>query len=239
VRPAPRQASFTIPVVVTTWVVAWLVANLVAGIVVAVAGHADTAAELRPVWVFAVSALALWAPYLVALAWASDRYGTGLFREDYHLSARPIDLLGLPIGVLSQLVLVNLVYWPLRSLFPDTFSTEEVEERARTLYESATGAWLVLFVLVVVIGAPFVEELVYRGFIQTGLSSRIDDLLALVVTAAWFALIHFQPVEYPGLFAFALVLGSARHLTGRLGMPILAHVGFNATGIALVALQQG
>lgn len=236
-RPAPGQTRFTIPVVVATWGACYLVANVVASAIVIAAGHADTDSDLRPVWVMAVSAAALWVPFLVALGWVSDRYGTGRFRDDYRLHARPIDLLGLPVGVLSQLVLVNLVYWPLRSLFPDTFSTEQVEERARNLYENANGVWLVVLVVVVVVGAPFVEELVYRGFIQTALASRIDDLVALVVTAAWFTLIHLAPVEAPGLFAFAVVLGVARHLTGRLGMPILAHIGFNATGVALVAFS--
>jgi membrane protease YdiL (CAAX protease family) len=34
---------------------------------------------------------------------------------------------------------------------------------------------------------------------------------------------------------FALVLGTCFHLTKRLGMSVVAHVAFNATGLALVA----
>jgi membrane protease YdiL (CAAX protease family) len=90
-------------------------------------------------------------------------------------------------------------------------------------------------VLLVVVGAPLVEELVYRGLLQRSAAQRVPDWIAVVVVAAWFALIHFRPVEYPGLFAFGLVLGAMALLTRRLGMGVLAHCAFNATGLLWVA----
>jgi membrane protease YdiL (CAAX protease family) len=65
----------------------------------------------------------------------------------------------------------------------------------------------------------------------------MNSTVALLVAAVWFTAIHLTPVEYPGLFAFALVLGLAFHVTKRLGMPIVAHMAFNATGLILVSLQ--
>ena len=70
--------------------------------------------------------------------------------------------------------------------------------------------------------------------LQRGLAGRFSTGLAVVGVAAIFALVHLRPVEFPGLFVFGLVLGTAAALTGRLGMPILIHVGFNATALALV-----
>ncbi|MFZ9795030.1 MAG: type II CAAX prenyl endopeptidase Rce1 family protein, partial [Ilumatobacteraceae bacterium] len=55
-------------------------------------------------------------------------------------------------------------------------------------------------------------------------------------TAAWFAGIHGRVAELPGLFSFALVLGIAFHMTRRLGMSVIAHLAFNATGLAFLAL---
>ena len=146
------------------------------------------------------------------------------------------DLVGLPIGVASQLVLVPLVTLPFTRLFPDSFSAERVEERARGLADMASGPWIVLLALVVVVGAPIVEELVYRGFIQIGLAPRIGAAASLLVAAAWFTLVHLSPPEFPGLFAFSLVLGLCAARTGRLGMAVAAHVAFNATGLLLVVL---
>ncbi|MFM8416122.1 MAG: lysostaphin resistance A-like protein, partial [Actinomycetota bacterium] len=146
------------------------------------------------------------------------------------------DLWGVPIGVLSQVLLVGLVTWPFREWFPDTFDPAKVEDRARSLYDSAQGPWLIVLGFIVVLGAPFVEELVYRGFIQTGLQSRINDIAALLATAMLFAGIHGRVAELPGLFTFALILGVTLQMTRRLGMPILAHLAFNATGLAFLAL---
>ena len=56
-------------------------------------------------------------------------------------------------------------------------------------------------------------------------------MLALIASAAFFAAIHFAPVEFPGLFAFGIVLGLCFQRTGRIGMPIAAHIGFNAMGL--------
>jgi hypothetical protein len=56
----------------------------------------------------------------------------------------------------------------------------------------------------------------------------------VVVSVAFvFALVHFRVIEYPGLFAFGLVLGVTAIRTDRLGMPILTHIGFNVTGLLL------
>lgn len=221
--------------VATAWAACYVIANVIAAVAVAITGYANIESARQPVWVLVVAASALWIPFMAMLATLSNRVGTGRFRDDFALRWRPIDLLGLPIGVLSQLVVVGLVNAVLQGLFPATFNADRIEERARDLYDRAEGGWLVALVAVVVLGAPLVEELVYRGFIQNSLRSRLTDALALVLTAMWFTVIHLRPVEFPGLFTFALILGITFHFTKRLGMPIFAHMAFNATGLALVA----
>ena len=145
-------------------------------------------------------------------------------------------VVGVPLGIASQLILVNVVNWPLSRLFPDAFSFDEVSQRASDLVDGARGGWLILLALVVIVGAPVVEEIVYRGVVQPGLVSSWGRSVGIVVTAALFAAIHMQPVEFPGLFAFALVLGWARHSTGTIGTSIVTHMAFPATGLALVVL---
>jgi hypothetical protein len=145
-------------------------------------------------------------------------------------------VIGIPLGIASQLILVNAVNWPLTRLFPDAFSFEEVSKRASDLVDVAQGGWIILLGLVVIVGAPIVEEIVYRGVVQPGLVASWGRTAGIVTTAVLFAAIHLQPVEFPGLFAFALVLGWARYSTARIGMSIVTHMAFNATGLALVVL---
>ena len=59
--------------------------------------------------------------------------------------------------------------------------------------------------------------------------------LGVIGIAALFAVIHFQPVEIPGLFTIGLVLGACALLTRRLGLGVVAHMAFNATGLLMVA----
>jgi uncharacterized protein len=215
------------------WLGAWLVGNIVSAAILAAEGS-ERPSE-APLWVVVASAVALWVPLLAVVWTVSRRFGTGDVLADFAVRFRMSDLAGVPLGALCQLVLVPVLYWPLQRWWPDTFDADKLEENARDLWDRADGLWLVALVAIVVIGAPFVEELVYRGLLQGAMTRRIPGLPGVALVALWFAVIHFRPVEYLGLFAFGLVLGVCAWRTGRLGLSIVAHMAFNATGLALVA----
>ena len=234
-RPASTASRFPVGVAFAAWALAYVVALPLQALAIGLSGHADEPSDRWPTSAMALGVSCLWIPLVVALVVVSRRWGAGSMRDDYRLGFRAVDLVGLPIGVVSQLALVPLVYWPLSTLFPDTFDATKVEERATALWNNATGAWVVVLVGIVAVGAPIIEEFVYRGLVQNALEARLNDLLALVIGAVWFAAIHLQPVEFPGLFVVGLVFGLCWQRSGRLSCPILAHVAFNATGLVLVA----
>jgi uncharacterized protein len=216
------------------WLGAWLFGNIAGATLLSWEGSSRVSEA--PIWVVAASAMCLWVPLLAVVWIVSRRFGTGDVRADYAVRFRPLDLVGVPIGVACQLVLVPALYWPLSRLWPDTFDSDRVEQNARDLYDRADGGWLVVLVVVVVFGAPIVEELVYRGLLQGAVTRRVPGVAGVLLVAAWFALIHFRPVEYPGLFVFGAVLGWCAWSTRRLGLGIVTHMAFNATGLAMVAL---
>jgi len=232
---ATPRARYTFGWIIGGWIAAYALATVLQLLLITLFDVSQDVAA-QPDWFLLAGALCLWVPQLALLFLFAKRAGTGSFVRDHRLQFRLVDLWGVPIGVLSQVLLVGLVTWPFREWFPDTFDPAKVEDRARSLYDSAQGPWLIVLGFIVVLGAPFVEELVYRGFIQTGLQSRINDIAALLATAMLFAGIHGRVAELPGLFTFALILGVTLQMTRRLGMPILAHLAFNATGLAFLAL---
>lgn len=231
---SPRGVG--VGVAIVAWIAATLVGTTVGGALLVAAGFDSSAEGPVPTRFVVISAVALWAANLATLVVVSRRYGTSSLVRDYAWRFRPSDAWGIPLGVACQFVLVTVVMLPLRVLFPNTFGVEQVERRARDLYDAASGAWLLGLVVVVVIGAPVVEELLYRGLIQGSLVSRFGALIGVLLAAAWFTVAHLAPSEAPGLFAFALVLGWARQRTGRLGLPVVTHVAFNAAGLLAVAL---
>lgn len=219
------------------WGITFVVANVVASIVISALGYASV--DVVPTWVLAVSAFSVWIPFIAVLMWNSKTQLTGSFFLDYRVSFKRSDVWGIPIGVASQLFLVGLVTVPFRWLFPSTFDTESVEKRATELFDAAHGVWVVLLVIVVVVCAPVIEEILYRGFIQQNLSRVLGSRAsAILIASVWFAAVHLQISEFPGLFSFAIVLGLCFARTNRIGMSIIAHVAFNATALAVLALTR-
>lgn len=235
VRPS-SPIRFSVTVAFAAWLAAYVAALPLQAVVIALSGYGSEDPDTWPIGITIVSVVLLWIPFVVALAVVSRYWGSGQPWRDYRIRFRFADLAGIPIGVASQLLLLPLVYWPLQRWWPDAFRSEDVEERVRELWDKVDGVWVVALVAVVVIGAPLIEEIVYRGLLLQSLQGRLHDVLALVLSAVWFAGIHLQPIEFPGLFAFAVVLGLCFLVTGRLGSAILAHAAFNATGLLLVAL---
>lgn len=235
-RPAGHDARFSIGNAAALWLGAYVAALPLQAAVIALLGESDVDPDQWPTSTTVATVLCLWVPFVVGLVVLSRLRGGSSFRDDYRARFRVVDLVGLPIGVVGQFVLVPLLYWPLSTLFPDTFDATKVEERANELWDNASGVWILALVAVVAIGAPLVEEFVYRGVILQALEGRLNDVVALVLSAAFFGAIHLQPVEFPGLFLIGLVFGLCWQRTGRLACPILAHVGFNASGLLLVAL---
>ena len=234
------QAEQSLPVspfrVFAVWSLTYLIANVCGSVVISVLGYAG--AQVTPTWVLAVSALVLWGPFIGVLLWTSKSRGSGNVVKDFSLSIRAIDLWGVPLGIASQLLLVVAVTLPFQWLFPSLFNSEAVEKRANDLFDAAHGAWIVLLVVIVVVCAPVVEELVYRAFIQHNLGVAYGARVAVLISSFWFAAVHLQLAEFPGLFAFALVLGICFARTKRLGLSIVTHVAFNATALVVMALTR-
>jgi membrane protease YdiL (CAAX protease family) len=234
-HPATNSTRFTVGVALFAWLLAYMAALPLQGVLIAATGHGGEKSDSWPISLTVLSILCLWIPFAVALLIVSQRWGQGRFSRDFKVRLRWVDLAGLPIGIASQFLLVPLIYWPLQRIWPETFSVDKIEQPARDLWDRAHGGWLVVLVVVVALGAPIIEELVYRGLILQALQSRLNDWLALLISAIWFALIHLQPVQFFGHFEFALVLGLCFQSTGRLGMSVMAHIGFNAAGLLLAS----
>jgi membrane protease YdiL (CAAX protease family) len=91
------------------------------------------------------------------------------------------------------------------------------------------------------IGAPLIEELFFRGLLQTRLVGRFGVVPGIAVASLLFGAAHMINWQGIDTFTYAwaiagggLVLGVIRHVTGRLGPAIVAHAIFNA--IALLAI---
>jgi membrane protease YdiL (CAAX protease family) len=184
-----------------------------------------------PLWLTALMQIPLWLGLGGAPIWFAIKKGKGVV-ADLGLRMKAIDVpIGLAIGVACQLLLVPLVYFALRPLLGEN----DVSAAARELTDRATDPLsIVLVFLIVGIGAPVAEEIYFRGMAQRIFGRRLGPWAAILGAAAFFAATHLQPLQFPALLVFGVILGFMAWRSGRIGPAIWAHVGFNvvaATGL--------
>jgi membrane protease YdiL (CAAX protease family) len=111
----------------------------------------------------------------------------------------------------------------------------------QALIDNRNSPWVIALALCAVVMAPIVEEIVFRGFIQTGLTRAWGrPWWAIALTSIIFTAIHAGVVPgesfafvAPTLLALSLAMGFAYERTGSLIVPIAIHITFNAFNFAL------
>jgi membrane protease YdiL (CAAX protease family) len=97
-------------------------------------------------------------------------------------------------------------------------------------------------VLIVVVGAPFFEELFFRGLVQGSLGARYSSRFAIWGQALCFAVVHYQfgmgvtqaVLTLVTIFFFGLVLGILRWRYERLAPGMVAHAVFNVIAVIVI-----
>ena len=227
--PPPRWG---IPDALLTLLAATVLSTLTGGLWLAATGAAAGADE-RSYGVAMAGLVGLWLGFVGLPVFLARRKGSGSLALDYGASVEGNDVgIGIAAGLASQLILMPLLYIPLRELLPDTFA--DPGDNAEELFDMARGAGRAVMVLTLVVGAPVVEELFFRGLLQRSLVRRLGPAAGIGVGAVVFGLTHYDPAALPGLVAFGVVLGLLAHRYGRLGPSMVAHVAFNAATVAIL-----
>jgi membrane protease YdiL (CAAX protease family) len=105
-----------------------------------------------------------------------------------------------------------------------------------TQYKQIPVRTMIVFVAVVI--APLLEEMLFRGFVQSAIRSylnpRNNAWPAIATSALFFAIMHADPSHWPALFILGVCLGYSYEKSGSLFRPIFIHLFFNAYSVATV-----
>ena len=263
----PTESSLGTPFLDTPWVppttkrAAWFwllfsligfLAGQIGAVIFAAIGGAlagDTAAQLRaiasaqvpPEWYVVVTLFGLWIGFIGAPWLASFFQGTRHFFRDLGIRMKWIDLIGIPIGLAGQFLVV-LMYAPFQH------DIHDFNGPTTRLTGGAHGGGFAIIAIATIVFAPAMEELFFRGLLfkgllraftpmgATGRVRAVTVVLAVIVDGLLFGLAHGELVQLAGLAVFGMILAAVSYRTGRLGMNFLAHATFNAVAIlALVA----
>jgi membrane protease YdiL (CAAX protease family) len=96
---------------------------------------------------------------------------------------------------------------------------------------SVEGPWLYLEALMAVAVAPLCEETFFRGFLFQGLRLRVALLPAALVSGAFFAFVHVEPIRFFGLTAMGAVLAGVFERRRTLVASIAAHATINLIAV--------
>ena len=208
--------------------------QIVLAIVLAATDRTAEQVDDLPLSLVALAQAGLWVGLLGVPVLATRLKGNGVI-ADLGLRARWSDVWqGVGAGVVLQLVVIPLLYWPLLDVLGKDPS--DLEGPARNLTDRASGpAGVLLLVLIVGVGAPVIEEIFYRGLLQGALVKRgLPPVVAILISATIFGASHFELLQLPALILFGATAGLLAHRTGRLGPAITAHMAFNM--VSVVAL---
>ena len=100
--------------------------------------------------------------------------------------------------------------------------------------QGITAIGVALAILSLVVIAPIVEEIVFRGLLFGALAGRLGILGSAVITAVLFGAVHGDPILFPTLVAMGFVTALAYAGTGNLWVAITLHALNNALGAAFI-----
>ena len=233
------------------FVVGQVVALIVIAIVAGVTGNGSRLTAIEnmsapPVWYIASGLVGIWVGFFAGPLMASRIRGTKHLASDLRLGFRPIDVVGIAIGIGGQL-LITIIYFPFIS------HLRNFNAPTTKLTGGAHGGAFVLISILTVLGAPFFEELFFRGLLLRGLlglfgagsparagGAKVVAIgLAVALDGVLFGLAHAELEQLAGLAVFGCILAFVAMRTGRLGMNMVAHSAFNLVAVLAIVYDRG
>jgi len=202
--------------------------SIVFAVVLALAGYSET----DPAMLLG-SSLGLWIGIGGSCVVAVRRKGTGSLADLGLVRPRWVDVgLGLGLGVAS-LIAVGFVAAAIEAINSDFVPGDRADLGDPIKHGGALG--IIVVYLIAVVGAPFFEELYFRGLVQGTLTARWGVGVGIVVQALLFACVHLSPqAGWGNVGVFAMItcigigLGLIRHSSHRLPPGIFTHATYNA-----------
>jgi len=186
----------------------------------------------RPWWLTASEMFGLWLGFaaIVVLTTKTVRPAlpVGFFK------VRWPDLKFLPLGVLLQ-ALVGALYYP--------FHLESAGDPVKQVVGHNPTYGMLVIMFFVGIGAPFIEELLFRGVILQSVTAVVSPrvralaagLVPALLTGVVFGAAHGEFVQLAGLALVGTILAVIVQRQRRIAPAIFTHAGFNLIALSVAA----
>lgn len=228
---APRAQRFPtwgdMLAVIGIYLLATVGTSIVVAIIAAISGGTENFAEkMSSGPMSALSyALSMGLTIVGVLIYRKLRRGTGRM---FHFSLRGFNPMLILWGFVMVL-LTGVVIEPVLELFPDAF-LKMIDKMGMH------GGWSILMLVVL---APVMEEVLFRGILLESVRSKHSAGRAIVVSALMFGVIHFIPQQVVNAFVIGLILGYIYVRTESLWPVIVIHALNNAMAYIIMQWSDG
>jgi len=161
--------------------------------------------------------LAYGVPFLFVHSFKKNETG----RSSYNLNLKNKRII--PFLIIGSIVLLFGIISPIGSLIP---MPENIKESFIQLV-GQTGFYT--FILMV-IAAPVLEELIFRGIILEGLLKKYSPLVSIIISSLLFGIAHFNPWQFVTGFLIGIFSGWVYFKTRSLMPSIIIHSVANFSG---------
>lgn len=111
----------------------------------------------------------------------------------------------------------------------NTFTTYTGYNKITAFAQLAKSSYLALFNLIII--SPIFEEILFRGMIFNSLKKNIDIVVAIVLQAFIFSVVHGNIIQFIYAFLGGIIYGIIYFKTNSLVAPMLMHIIGNFVGI--------
>lgn len=172
------------------------------------------------------------------LEWIRNRRVTELFGLK-RLGLAPIVLYTIVGGFASLLICAWGVGTLSQGFLERIFEDLSAQEAVQSLQNSDSKIHLVLSIIMACVAAPFVEEMLFRGYMYGALKQATNPVFSMVIIGGLFAVVHGNLPALLPLWAFSILLCCAYEWTRCLWIPIGMHAFFNGANIILMLDPNG
>ena len=201
-----------------------LLGSIISGVFILMMGTSETVMQYSMLIAYPVSFIP---PLLYASAKSrrNEFFDKGYALDSNNYSPKGGLKMGLIVSVAT--IAAALVCEPLSAMLP------EMPERLKASLEMLTNGPLWVALLSVSIFAPLFEEWLCRGLVLRGLMKNMNPTGAILVSAAFFAVLHMNPWQALPAFILGVLFGYVYYRTGSLKLTMLMHCVNNTFSVIL------
>ena len=181
---------------------------------------------------------------LASIAFYSCRIPEEVASKIWRRETRSYFLQDLGVALLSFIIAFPLVTFLNEAsdlILHSFFGIQELPDQLAVRFLKMTfeyPSYFFLSIVTIIVFAPMLEEVLFRGFLQSFIRQHLGSKSAILITALCFSFFHYSPEQglsnisiISSLFALALFLGFVYEKRGSLAASMALHAFFNAFSV--------